>query len=96
MANKNIYNIYDVNGLVGELATILALQQFKKFILEEGYVATVEFILMGASLISRELADEIEAMESFDPDIQDTIVRLRELLIRANTVMIINMVDNKE
>lgn len=96
MVNKNVYSIYDVKGLVGEFVTISALQQFKKFVFEEGYVATVEFILMGASLISRELVDEIEAMESFDPDIQDTIVRLRELLVDANTVMIINMVDNKE
>ena len=96
MVNKNTYSIYDVKGLVGEFVTISALQQFKKFILEEGYVATVEFILMGASLISRELADEIEAMESFDPDIQDTIVMLRELLVEANTVMIINVVDNSK
>lgn len=90
MANKNMYSIYDVKGLVGEFVTIFALQRFKKFVFKEKYVVTVEFILMGASLISKDLADEIKAMESFDPDIQDTIVRLRELLVEANTVMIIN------
>lgn len=90
MENKNVYSIYDVNGLVGEFATIFALQQFREFILEEGYAVTAEFILTGASLISRELADEAEEMESFNPDIQSTIIRLRELLVEADTVMIIN------
>ena len=91
MANKsNMYSIYDVNGLVGEFVTISALQQFKEFILEEEYEATAEFIMTGASLISIALADEIEAMESFNEDIQATIIILRELLVAAHTVMIIN------
>lgn len=91
MANsRNSYKIYDVNGLVGDFTTISGLELFKDFLLEEGFAFTAEFILTGAALNSIGLADEIEEMESFNSDIQETIIMLRELFAKADTVMIVN------
>ena len=82
--------MYDANGFVGDFTTIAGLKSFKEFLVKEGYSSTIEFILTGAALISVDLADEIEEMESFNSDIQAIIIVLRELLIKADTVMIIN------
>lgn len=87
---RNDYKMYDANGLVGDFTTVVGLKLFKEFLLKEGYSSTIEFILTGAALISVDLADEIEEMESFNSDIQAIIIVLRELLIKADTVMIIN------
>ena len=88
--SRNEYKVYDVNGLVGTFTTVAGLKVFKDFLCKEGFASTLEFILTGAGLNSIDLADEIEEMESLDSDVQAIIITLRELLAKADTVMIIN------
>lgn len=88
---KNNYQIFDVNGLVDEFTTIIGLQRFRDFLFKKSWVETINFIMEGSSLISESLADEIEAMESFNPDTQVVIEKLRDILKESDTVMIIKL-----
>lgn len=85
------YQIYDINGMVGEFVTTSELTDFREFIDDlEDNENIKEFINKGASLLTEDFVNEIIKLKSEDEDIQSTIDILQDLVDKADTVVIIN------
>lgn len=88
------YQMYDKYGLVGNFATTVDLELFRKYVFKLGeYYALKEFIDKGTSLITQELIDDIFLIKSEDKNLQKTITILQKLIDEADTLVIISTGD---
>ena len=85
------YQVYDVNGMVGEFVTTSDLTNFREFIDDlEDNENIKEFINKGASLLTDGFINEVNKLKSEDEEIQATIDIFQDLVEKADTVVIIN------
>lgn len=85
------YCMYDIDGYVGNLATTHGLELLRYFISEKKPNSKLaEMIELGGSLISPELIQSIERINSDDPDIGKTLMNLKSLVKKCKVVAIIN------
>ena len=85
------YQIYDINGMVGEFVTTSELTNLREFIDDlEDNENIKEFINKGASLLTEDFINEVNKLESEDEEVQTTIDIFQDLVEKADTVVIIN------
>ena len=85
------YQIYDINGVVGEFVTTSELTNFRDFIDDlEDNENIKEFIDKGASLLTEDFVNDVNKLKSEDEEVQTTIDIFQDLVEKADTVVIIN------
>lgn len=84
------YYIYDEDGYVGDLASGGGLEQLQDFIDLTGGHYLRQLFIQGSASKSPEIEREISALpEPADPDVSSSLVTLKKLVAKCNSVIII-------
>ena len=85
------YQIYDVNGVVGEFISTKKLKAFRDFLLTLKYYPNLKaFIDKGSSLLTEDFVGEVFKLSSPDKEMQNIITIFQDLVDKADTIVTIN------
>lgn len=84
------YQLYDVNGYLGDMATTTGLRDLREFIETKGNKATKGLMELGSSLITDDLIAGLKALVPEDAEVRTTLKNLVSMVNKAELVVIIN------
>lgn len=84
------YQLYDVNGYVGDLATTTGLQDLSDFIMKKGTKAPKGLMELGSSLITTDLVNGLKMLAPEEASVKTTLKNLVSMVNKAELVVIIN------
>lgn len=84
------YQLYDVNGYVGDLATTSGLQELREFVEKTDNEVVFAFLRIGAGLMTKELIDGIKNLKPREANVRETVENLAKMIGSCRLIAIIS------